>query len=207
MKEFADIKFDRAQCRFELDQFQSLLDGKEGLAERGDLQMFFKQNRQLTAFIGSNFAGIGPATQLAYEFSIFGDHSADLVIGNAEQQCFCAIELEDALPNSVFKKRKSKTTREWGRRFEHGFSQLVDWFFAFDDHKNTAAFANRFGHGHVEFSGLLVIGRSGGMSDYERKRLRWRSDRVSVNTHKLVCRTYDELRNDLEKYWRAISIT
>src|SRR4051794_31821020 len=121
MKEFLKIEFDPVQCRKELDHFQALLASKQDLSERHDLQPLFKECQQLAAFIGTSFPDIGPANRLAYEFQIFGDYAADIVIGNFERKTYCAIELEDARPNSVFHKLEGKATREWGRRFEHGF--------------------------------------------------------------------------------------
>ena len=118
--------------------------------------------------------------------------------------CYCAIELEDARPHSIFNKLEGRATPEWGRRLEHGFGQLVDWFFAFDDHKNSAGFARHFDFGHIEFSGMLVIGRSADLSDHDRTRLRWRSERVTINTHRIYCQTYDELYDDLTGDWRMM---
>jgi hypothetical protein len=83
---------------------------------------------------------------------------------------------------------------------------FVDWFFSFDDHKNSAGFTKNFGYGHIEFFGLLLIGRSGHLSEHERTRLRWRSDRVSVNTHRIYCRTFDDLYDDLNNDWRLLSL-
>jgi hypothetical protein len=206
MKEFTTVRFDPVQCRKELDCLQTLLASKRELSERDDLQPLFKECPQLTAFIGTSFPNIGPANRLAYEFQVFGDYSADIVIGNFERKSFCAIELEDARPNSVFNKLDGKATSEWGRRFEHGFGQLVDWFFSFDDHKNSAGFTKHFGYGHIEFFGMLLIGRSAHISDHDRTRLRWRSDRVTVNTHRVYCRTFDELYDDLNSDWRLLSL-
>jgi hypothetical protein len=205
MKELRTIQFDLARCRQEVDQLQALLASKQELSERHDLQPLFKASPQLAAFIGTSFPDIGPANRLAYEFQIFGDYAADLVIGNFERKTSCAIELEDARRNSVFNKLEGRATTEWGRRFEHGFGQLVDWFFAFDDHKNTAGFTKHFGYGHIEFFGMLLIGRSADISEHDRVRLRWRSGRVSVNTHKVYCRTYDELFDALNSDWRLLA--
>src|SRR4051812_11338226 len=136
MKEFDSIAFNPARCREDLDRFQSLLASKQELSERGDLQPLFKSCPQLAAFIGTAIPGMGPANRLAFEFDIFGNYTADIVIGNLENKTFCAIELEDARPNSVLNKLETRSTKEWGRRLEHGFGQLVDWFFSFDDQKN-----------------------------------------------------------------------
>ncbi|HZW32441.1 MAG TPA: Shedu anti-phage system protein SduA domain-containing protein [Isosphaeraceae bacterium] len=205
MKEFIPIAIDLAQCRAELDRFQSLLDSKQELSERHDLQLLFRECRQLTALIGGGIPRMRVANRLAYEFPVFGDYVAEIVIGHFERKCYCAIELEDARHNSIFNQLEGRATPEWGRRLEHGFGQLVDWFFSFDDHRNTAGFARHFDFGHVEFSGMLVIGRSGDLSDHDRTRLRWRSNRVTINTHRISCLTYDELYDDLNDHWRVWS--
>jgi hypothetical protein len=202
MKEWLTVVFDPAQCRRELDQFAALLAAKQELSERDDLLPLFRSSPQLAAFIGTSFPNLGPADRVAFEFPVFGDFVADILIGNFESKTFCAIELEDARPNSVFGKGTGRATPEWGRRLERGFGQLVDWFFALDDHKNSAAFAKHFGYGHIDFFGMLLVGRSSDLAEHERTRLRWRSGRLSVNTHKVYCRTYDELCDSLNKDWR-----
>jgi hypothetical protein len=130
MKSLVPVAFDLRQCRAELDEFRVLLDSGTALTERDHLAPLFRRCPNLTAFIGTRIPGIGPANRLAYEFEVFGDFASDIVLGNSERQAFCAIELEDARPDSVFQRVGAKATTEWGRRFEHGFSQLVDWFFA-----------------------------------------------------------------------------
>jgi hypothetical protein len=207
MKELALIQFDPMQCRIELDRFKTLLESKAELSERQDVLPLFKASPNLLALWGMEFSGVGVATNVANEFQIFGDFAADIVIGNREKQIYCLVELEDARPNSIFNKIDGRATSEWGRRFERGFGQMIDWFYAFDDHKNSAGFAKHFGFGHVEFYGMLVIGRSNAISLPDRNRLRWRSDRVTINTHKVSCRTYDELYEDLQNDWQLLSLT
>ncbi len=204
MKALAAHTFDRAACRTELDEFKALLDTHSTLTERDHIQPLFKRCRNLTALIGAQVPEIGTVNRLASEFQIFGDFAADLVVGNVDRRTYCAIELEDAEPGSIFHRAGAKATPEWGRRFEHGFSQLVDWFYAWDDYRGTAGFAKHFGHGLVEFYGMLLIGRSADLSPAEQDRLRWRSKRVSVNTHKVFCWTYDDLFALLDHDWRLL---
>src|SRR5262249_26127632 len=161
---FADILFDPVKCQRELNAFGKLLISRKNLSERDDLLPFFKKRKQLSAFIGTFTPNIGPAAQLAYEFPFLGDFAADIVLGNREQGEYCVVELEDGRPNSIFARVGNKATREWSRRFDHGFSQLVDWFYSLDDLKKTDRFARDFGHGHIKFFGLLIIGRSAGLS-------------------------------------------
>jgi hypothetical protein len=199
MKELQPISFDLSLVRAELGRLKALLGSKAELSERDDIQPLFKSCPQLSAFIGTQIPGVSPADRIAFEFDVFGDFTADLVIGNSERKAFCAVEFEDARPNSVLHKTTGRATKEWGRRLEHGFGQLLDWFFAFDDLKHSTTFAKHFGSASAEFSGLLVIGRSSHLDEHDTRRLLWRSNRVAVNTHKVLCRTFDELASDLEK--------
>lgn len=197
MKDFIEIAFDAGLCRNELENFRLLLASKGSLSERGDLQPFFKQSRHLTAFMGDAVGKIGVAKQVAYEYELFGDFAADIVTGNREKQ-FCFIELEDGDINSVLARVGGKATKEWSRRFEHGFSQLVDWFYQLDDFRKTDRFQKNFGYGHIDFVGLLLIGRNQEMDENDRKRLRWRTNRVIIDSHPMVCMTYDELYQELK---------
>jgi hypothetical protein len=199
MKDFIDVAFDRTACNQELNEFRNLLESKDVLSERRDLQPLFKACNQLTAYIGMTLGvNIGIARQVAYEFELSGDYSADIVIGNRGRQ-FCCVELEDGGPKSVLAKVGKKATKEWGQRLEHGFSQLVDWFYHLDDFKNTARFQKNFGYGHISFTGLLLVGRSGGLDEHDVKRLRWRSHKVLIDSHAIVCMTFDELYRDLKE--------
>jgi hypothetical protein len=200
MKDFLDLSFNPAQCQGELNQLGELLTSKKNLSEKKDLQPFFKARLQLTAFIGSFVPDIGLANHLAFEFPVHGDFVADIVVGNKERHAYCLIELEDASHDSVFTAVKGKATREWSRRLEHGFGQLVDWFHALDDQKNTQRFAKDFGYGHIRLSGMIILGRSDALTEDERNRPKWRSDKILVNSNSIRCFTFDDLYRDLS--WR-----
>ncbi len=199
MKDFADVVFDPVKCQRELIAFEKLLHSKGGLSEQRDILPFFKKRKQLSSFIGTFAPNIGPAPQLAYEFPFLGDFAADMVLGHREHGEYCVVELEDGRPDSIFAKVGQKSTRESGRRFDHGFSQLVDWFYALDDLKKTSRFTKDFGHGHIKFFGLLIIGRSVGISESDRTRLRWRTEKVRVDSHSIDCLTFDELHEYLRR--------
>lgn len=200
MKEFEEIIFDPAQCRVEVAALRKLLQSKRNLEERKDILNFFKKRKQLSAFIGAFAPSIGLADRLAYEFPFMGDFAADVMLGNKEKGIFCAIEFENARPDSIFIKVPKKATKEWSRRFEHGFSQLVDWFYSLDDFKKTDKFAKDFGHGHITFLGLLILGRNASLSEFDRNRLKWRTEKVRVDSHTVECLTFDDLCQHLE--WR-----
>jgi hypothetical protein len=197
-KIFDSIIFNSAMVERDLKAFGELLD-KPNLSEKKDIQPFFKNRKQLSAFIGTIDPKVGLATELAFEYPFFGDFTADLVLGNKENGAFSVIEFEDGRGNSIFKKLKGKSSKEWSQRFDHGFSQLVDWFWKLDDHKKTDTFRNTFGDGHIRFSALLIAGRNAGVSDEDRKRLNWRTEKVRVDSHSIECVTFDDLYEDLAK--------
>ena len=197
MKDFIEIALDPSQCRSQILEFGDLLRSRTALKERAEIQPFFHSRHQLAAFIGTYVPDIGHTKLLAFEFPIFGDFAADIVVGNKENGTYCLIELEDGGSDSVFTKATGKSTKEWGKRFEHGFSQMVDWFHALDDLKSTKKFGQLFGHGHVKFVGMLIAGRDAGLSESDLTRLRWRSDKVRVDSNYVHCLTFDGLYRHL----------
>jgi hypothetical protein len=196
-KDFTEVAFNLALIKKELDQFRDLLNSKKILSER-ELQELFKASPHLTAYLGAVVGNIGVAKHVAYELQIMGDYGADIVFGIREKR-FCFVELENGDPDSVLERVGKKSTKEWSKRFEHGFSQIVDWFCHLDDFKKTERFHRNFGHGHIDFTGLLLIGRQEGLDADDIRRLRWRSHHVIVNSHSVVCKTYDDLYQEVKE--------
>jgi Domain of unknown function (DUF4263) len=91
------------------------------------------------------------------------------------------------------KKQPKRGNPEWSARFEHGLSQLTDWFYNLDDFKGTKGFAKTFGNGHIKFFGLLIIGRSASLDNAKRSRLDWRTEKVLIDSHPVPCLTFDDL--------------
>ena len=164
-QQFTNLARDPKQCRVEIDEFGVLLASKAELSEKYDIQPFFKSRLQLSAFIGSFMRNIGPATQICFEYGFFGDFAADIVLGDKAYRQFCVIEFEDGRLQSIFKPSPSGNTRVWSPRFEHGFSQIIDWYTMLDDLKKSQRFKRDFGDGHVRFSAMLIIGRDAGFTD------------------------------------------
>jgi hypothetical protein len=187
------IAFDHALFEDELDALGTLLASRADLSETDDIRPLFQKCRHLSAFLGTFAPDIGPATELAFEFSFFGDYRADLLVGSKSARHFCVVEFEDGRPDSIFKKQPNRANPEWSGRFEHGFSQLTDWFFNLDDYKKSHGFTKTFGYGHVSFTGLLILGRSANLDDMKRTRLRWRSDKVLVDSNAIICITFDDV--------------
>ena len=193
------VVFDPAQFEKELNAFDALLRSKAELSETDDIQPFFEKSRHLAAYMGTIFPEIGPATDLTLQYPFFGNFKADLLLGNKTAKRFCVVEFEDGCQDSVFKKQPRRGHPEWSARFEHGFSQLTDWFYSLDDFKGTKEFAKTFGSGHIKFFGLLIIGRSASLDDTKRSRLDWRTEKVLIDSHPVTCLTFDDLHASLRK--------
>ncbi len=127
------------------------------------------------------------------------------MLGSKREKEFCVVEFEDGKQDTIFKKQKKRKNPEWSARFEHAFSQIVDWFYNLEDFKNTQGFSATFGPGYTSFTGLLVMGRSAGLDDAKRNRLKWRTDTVSIGKHKVSCITFDDLHAGLYRKFNLYS--
>ena len=158
MKKFESLVFDPVQCLKELDELRALLSRQEQLDEKKHILPFFRKRRHLSAFIASNAAGVIRLDRIAFEYELFGDFTCDIVVGDSVKAAYCFVEFEDAGPNSLFIRHGKKVTREWSSRFDHGYSQIIDWFHKLDDMKRSDAFAMRFGAHTVSYSGAYGQG-------------------------------------------------
>jgi len=197
-KQLSSFPFSLDQCETELAEFGILLDNNEELSEKNDLLPFFGARPHLSAFAASWNLHITEIDLLGFELDLFGNFRCDWAAGNAKRGDFVLVEIEDARKNSIFGSGE-KYHDEWGRRFEHGYSQLVDWFWALDSYRANPDFRKRFGGGELHtFSGLLIIGRSKFLDETLRERLHWRVEKVLINSNKIVCMTFDELRDRMD---------
>lgn len=196
MKAFEPFTLDLSAVRAELDELHELLKSPE-LSERKDILPFFRRRKHLSAFLGSYNPKVLRFDRLAFEFDIFGDFVSDLAVGDSVTQQYCFVEFEDASRESIFQRRGRKETPEWASRFERGYSQIIDWFHVLDDLERTGQFKRRFGSEHISYVAVLAIGRSAHLDDACRQRLRWRYERVVVNSRHVSCITFDELYEDL----------
>jgi hypothetical protein len=175
------------------------------LEEARDVLPFFQSHRNHAALLGSYNPGIVNFDCLAFEFSLFGDHRVDLVVGDSKNREYSFIEFEDAKPNSVFTRGGRKTPR-WSRRFEVGYSQLVDWILWLQNCQSSADFQSRFGMRPIQFTTLLIIGRDAHLDDFAAQRLAWRADQVLVASRKVHCLTFDRLHRDLNARARTFGL-
>lgn len=193
MKRLEPMGFDLAQCLRELSEFKDLLDSNDELSERKHILKFFRSRRQLASQICHVSLSIKSVDCLAFEFDIFGDFVCDVSIGDTTEGAYCFVEFEDAKRDSIFVKRPKKSTPEFSPKFEHGYSQIVDWFYKIDDLRKTHSLQARFGVSDLHYEGVLVIGRDKHLDEPELHRLRWRSRHLIVNSKTIICLTYDRL--------------
>jgi hypothetical protein len=170
MKQLKKVKSSLSEIGQQLKKFKSLLDSKSSLGET-ELLDFFKRNQPLIPRMVLDTPQLVEYDYAASEYDLFGDFRCDFVVGSGKTRkpVYCFVEFEDAEPDSVFKKKSGRHASEWAPKLEHGFSQLVDWFYQLEDMKQTDNYRNRFGE-HPEFCGLLVIGRNEFLNEAERKR-------------------------------------
>ena len=64
MKKFLDLTLDLAACGRELAEFGALLAANRELRERDQIQPFFEDRLQLSAFAGSCMSDMGASTAL-----------------------------------------------------------------------------------------------------------------------------------------------
>jgi hypothetical protein len=200
MKRLEPISLDLDRCWDELAAFKALLDQHESgiLKEQEHVLPFFREHRDLAALIGYLYSDFVRIDRIAYEFDVFGDHAADLVVGDSQRQTYVFVEFEGAAPRSIFCKQAKKDTLAWGPRFERGYSQIIDWFWKLDDLIRTDTLRHRFEDARsIHYYGLLVIGRTAHLQPLERERLAWRRDRVVVDSKPIKCVTFDELHDAL----------
>jgi Domain of unknown function (DUF4263) len=198
VKTLETLAFNSVKCAEELRELGDLLAQHAELDERKQIQPFFESRKHLSAFIGSFFPDLLIPNRVGFQLSIGGDFVADAVAGNFERRTYCLIEFEDARPDSIFR-RLSRSMPEWGSRFEHGFSQVVDWFYRLDDLRRTDQFVRVFGDGSVKFFGMLVLGRSSALSEDDRSRLWWRTNKVTIDSNWIDYRTFDDLHLELTR--------
>jgi hypothetical protein len=205
MKQFKPASLEFPLCAQQVDEFEAFLAGKDELSERDDVLPFFQEHEQLAVLMGMFNSRIAWVDRNAWEFDIFGDFACDLAVGEKERGAYCLIEFEDAASQSVFQRQGAKATREWGRRFDRGYSQTIDWAHKLDDLRGTSSLLARFDRQEITYEMVLVVGRDSHLDAGERQRLNWRSDNVLVDNKKVLCMTFDGLLSQLKVRVRGLS--
>jgi Domain of unknown function (DUF4263) len=209
MKEFIENRLDFNSLLSELLAFEDLLSSHEYLGEASHILPFFKNSPNLSTLIGKiYFFKMVIVNKIAYEFDIFGDFKADLVIGDAKNETFTFVEFEDGGHDSIFRKVKGKYLKDWSPKFEHGYSQIIDWFWKLDDLKQTSSFIDKFGVQSIDYQGILIIGRSKSFETInDLNRFKWRRNHTLIHSKKIHCITYDELLEDLKRHIKFLQLS
>lgn len=197
-KVFSDITLDVEQFEREIAEFEVLLNSKVDLSEKDDILPFFRAHEILASQIGSVIPQLNPPDKIAFEFDIFGDFASDLTVGNSSKNIYCFIEFEDARKNSLFLD-ETKYKPSFGRRLEHGYSQIIDWFCKLEGLQRSQDMIDRFNNHTIDFYGFLIIGRSSYLDSTLKSRLDWRSKKVSVDSKKIFTYTFDELLYEMKE--------
>jgi len=151
------ITFDHARFEAELTALEALLASKDDLSETDDIGPLFKVSRQLSAFLG-------PSPRTSDRRPSWPSSSGSSATTGptssweASRPPLLRGRVRGRGPRQHLQEAADPIQPEWSARFEHGFSQLTDWFFNLDDYKKTHGFTKTFGYGHVSFTGLLIIG-------------------------------------------------
>ena len=90
--------------------------------------------------------------------------------------------------------------KRWSRRFEHGFSQLVDWAWRISaEGESSAAFRRIFGDNNPAIHLLLIAGRDSDLGKDDLTRLRWRANHTSLGQFKMSCFTFDGILKSIRR--------
>ncbi len=207
MKTFEPLAFDPARCLKEVSELRRWLGRHQQLEEKKHIRPFFRKRRHLSALIAAYNPNVIRFNRIAFEYPLFGDFACDLVVGDSVKHAYSFIEFEDASPNSLFIKQGKKATREWSPRFDHGYSQIVDWFYKLNDLEKSDDYVARFGVRSISYSGILIVGRNQYLLPGERERLEWRRKNLVVASQTIQCVTFDELLEDLQARLETYPLT
>jgi hypothetical protein len=198
VKMLSPHSIDPAIARKQWGQLTTMLGSKPKLDERKDILPFFSARHDLSLLISYYYPAIRKPDVIAHEFPIGGDFKADLVVGDSTTREYLLVEFEDASSSSIFSGKKAK--RDWARRFEGAFSQLVDWIWKLEDMRSTSDFTHTFGGSDASFHGLIVTGKDLKLSPSETARLRWRIEHTMVDSKRIEVKSFDAFLNDAD-YW------
>jgi hypothetical protein len=200
MKQLVRHPFDAVAARSQLGEYVALLNSKPVLSEAADVLPFFNARHDLSLLISNYFPSIRNADVLAHEFPIAGDFRADLVVGDSTVGNYLLVEFENGAPDSIFQKVGAKANLDWARRYEAAFSQLLDWLWKLEDMRSTTAFEHTFRRRDAKFQGLIVAGKDMQLAPQEISRLKWRVEKVMVDSKSVSCVSFNDLAGDLD-FW------
>jgi Domain of unknown function (DUF4263) len=201
MRTFIPHALDAVMLAADLDELERLLNAKVHLKERAEIAPFFKARPNLCAALSLMNAAVEAPNRIAHELDLFGDFSCDVASGDSEANAYTLVEFEDAREHSVFSRLEpGKTVRRWSPRFEHGFSQLVDWAWRLStEGASSEAFRRIFGNSHPTIHLLLIAGRDADLTKDDFDRLRWRANHTALGAVRVSCYTFDQVLASLRR--------
>ena len=201
MRTFEPITLDLAKLSRELDELTQLPGSHKSLKEREHVAPFFKERRQLCAAIALTNGSVELPDRVALELDLFGDFACDVAGGDSNANAYTLVEFEDAHEFSILTKlERGKTMKRWAPRFEHGFSQLVDWAWRLHtEGANTDAYKRIFGANNANINLLLIAGRDADLRADDLARIRWRANNISLGGFGTTCMTFDGVLNTLRR--------
>jgi hypothetical protein len=203
---FKDVVFDKVQCQKELDEVKLLFNGCPDIEEtKGSggyskgLQGIFEKRLQLFALMGKIVFG-EIATKWNKEVK-FGDFRADFIIANNNEKKVCLIEFENAKTDSIFKQKThsdSTVTFEWSPKFDHGYSQILDWkYYAMEEKESVK---KDFSQKPKEIEFALFIGWNKYLQQSNfQERFDFRKDKVTIESKAFYCMCFDSLIDELQE--------
>ena len=96
MASFTTLSLSKKQVKDDLKALEAMLDDprKPSLGEKKDIWPFFNSRPHICAFMGTYNPNIIDYRKISYacEFDIFGDHTADVAVGDMANDEYCFIE-------------------------------------------------------------------------------------------------------------------
>ena len=198
MKSIVNFAFSTDSCAKDLSAFSLALNRQEGRLSREHMRAFFAEHKHLSAFLASYISHFTRFDYVAFGVDVLDVFHADLIVGDSHTGRFLFITFEGADPTSLFD-RDTPAQSKWARDFERGYSRVIDWFWAFSLLQHTSACSKFFGTEVTEYYGMLVVGRSDGLTAEETDRLTWRQSKLLVDDRPIITLTYDDVLEDLEQ--------
>ena len=203
---FKKISFNPTDCQNELDDVKALFSKTPDINETtgsglysGGLQGIFRKRKQLFALMGKIVFG-EIATKWNDEVK-FGNFRADFILANDKENKVCLIEFENAKKESIFRKKtlsKKTVTYEWAPRFEHGYSQILDWKYYSIEEK--ASVKNDFQVLPKEIEFALCIGWNKHLQQSNfQERFDFRKNKVTIESKTFYCMCFDSFVDELQE--------
>lgn len=201
MRTFSPVTLDPSALAADLDALEAFLSATGRPKERAQIRPFFAARPNLCAALGLTNSVVETPDLMATELDLFGDFTCDAAAGDSETNAYTLVEFEDAELHSVFRRLATgKTMKRWSPRFEHGFSQLVDWAWRLSTEGGSSSALRRiFGQDDPTVHLLLVIGRDADLTRDDIARLRWRANHVSLGPFRMSCFTFDGIVSSLRR--------